>query len=201
MRYRHFLFALVLVLPASVAHAIEPSDLKPGLIASYSDGPKGGAREAMRLEPTVAIALAKGETPHPSLASGSVMVWKGYINIARAGKYKFDATVQGGKLTAKVDGKSVLGAEYQSEGGVVPFEATFTRDTADGPARVELFWQGPGFIKEPLAYQFLGHLPKDRTATFTKAGTLEHGRFKFEELSCAKCHAPAANDKMAKTLV
>ena len=29
----------------------------------------------------------------------------------------------------------------------------------------------------------------------------EHGRFLFEELSCAKCHKPAAGDAMAKTLV
>jgi cbb3-type cytochrome oxidase cytochrome c subunit len=202
MRYRHFLLALALVQTASIAHAIEPSDLKPGLIASYSDSPKGGAREVMRLEPTVALTLAKGETPHPALESGSVMVWKGYLNIARAGKYKFDATLQGGKLAVKIDGKAVtLGSESAYEGGVVPFEATFTRDTADGAARVELFWQGPGFTKEPLAYQFLGHLPKDRTITFAKSGQLELGRFKFEELSCAKCHVPEKNDKMAKTLV
>ena len=69
------------------------------------------------------------------------------------------------------------------------------------PARVELFWQGPGFTKEPLAYQFLGHLPKDRPKAFATDGVLEHGRFKFEELSCVKCHKPTANDKMAKSLV
>jgi cbb3-type cytochrome oxidase cytochrome c subunit len=201
MRYRAFLLALTLALGASAANAIEPSDLKPGLIATYRDKADGGAREVVRLEPTVAITLAKGEAPHPSLASGGVMGWKGHINFARAGKYKFDATVEGGKLAVKVSGKDVLGAEFQAEGGVVPFEVRFVRESADGPARVELFWEGPGFIREPLAYQFLGHLPKDRSAAFTKSGQLELGRFKFEELSCAKCHIPTADDKMAKTLV
>ena len=44
MRYRYYLLALTLVISASAANAIEPSDLKPGLIAAYTDGPKGGAR-------------------------------------------------------------------------------------------------------------------------------------------------------------
>ena len=86
------------------------------------------------------------------------------------------------------------GTTTQFDGGVVPFEASFTRILGDGGSRVELFWQGPGFIKEPLAYQFLGHLAKDRPKSFETDGRLEHGRFKFEELSCAKCHRPAAND-------
>ena len=201
MRYRPVLCALALLLPASAARAIEPSELKPGLIATFSDLQIGGKNPSVtRLEPTVALTLAKGETPHPALDSGTVMVWKGYINITRAGKYTFDATVGGGKLYVKVGGKHVLGEETQFDGGVVPFEATYTRGLFGGGSRVELFWQGPGFVKEPLAYQFLGHLPKDRPREFAKDGLLEHGRFKFEELSCAKCHIPAATDKMAKTL-
>jgi cbb3-type cytochrome oxidase cytochrome c subunit len=212
MRYRHILFALALSLPASAAGAIEPSELKPGLVATYVDTPADGSRQVTRLEPTVALTLGKGESPHPSLRSGRVMTWKGYINFTRAGKYKFDATLVGGNLTVKVGGKTVLSgaadakgvsdlrsADVQYEGGVLPFEATFVADLGDAP-RIELFWGGPGFIKEPLNHQYLGHLAKDRSAAFTTSGTLEHGRFLFEELACARCHKPDANDKMAKTL-
>ncbi|MCI0705035.1 MAG: c-type cytochrome [Planctomycetia bacterium] len=211
MRYRSSLLALVLVFSAT-ANAVEPSDLKPGLIATYSEPQGQTARQVTRLEPTVAITLGKGETPHPALQSSATMKWKGYLNLARAGKYRFDVKVQGGKITVNLDGKDMLtgssdssevlefrSVEIQSEGGVIPLEVTFKRD-ASGPARVELFWQGPGFIKEPLPNQFLGHLPADRPAAFTNDLALEHGRFKFEELACAKCHRPAANDRMAKTL-
>ena len=185
-----------------VVSKLKPVVLKPGLIATYSDVTNDARAPAVtRLEPTVALTLAKGESPHPALVNGSSMTWKGYINITRAGKYTFDATLLGGHFAVKVGGKDVLGGEIQLDGGVVPFEATYTRELFGGGSRVELFWQGPGFTKEPLAYQFLGHLPKDRPKEFARDGLLEHGRFKFEELSCAKCHVPAANDKMAKTLV
>lgn len=203
MRYRQFLVALALLAPVTGARAIEPADLKPGLIANYSDV-RGGidSPNVTRLEPTVALTLAsKTETPHPKLDSGGIMTWRGYINITRAGKYTFSATTAGGKLAVKVGGKDALGAELQLDGGVIPFEATFTRVMNETGSRVELFWQGPGFTKEPLAHQFLGHLPKDRPKEFDRDGQLEHGRFKFEELACAKCHKPGANDKMAKTLV
>jgi cytochrome c553 len=197
MRYRHFVFALVLLAPAT-ARAVDRSDLTPGLVAFYSDGQ--GLPTVARLEPTVALTLAKGESPHPALSAGGSMQWNGYINITRAGKYSFSATTTGGKLAVKVGGKDALGGELQLDGGVLPIEATFTRDPG-ADARVELFWQGPGFVKEPLNHQFLGHLAKERPKAFAASGELEHGRFKFEELSCAKCHKPAADDKMAKTLV
>src|SRR4051794_36686184 len=110
MRYRYFLLALALLPVARVANAIEPSDLKPGLIATCRDA-TDGAREVTRLEPTVALTLAKGETPHPALGDGGLMTWKGYINITRAGKYSFSATATGGELTVKVGGKEALGTE------------------------------------------------------------------------------------------
>jgi cytochrome c2 len=209
MRYRHFLLALALVAPGSSAVAIEPSDLKPGLVARYSDEENGAA--VYRLEPTVALALNAGETPHPKLSAGKSATWTGYVNITRRGVYTFSATVRGGKLTVRLGGKPVLvaeagdeaatkvGAEIALEGGVEPFAATFER--TGKAARVELLWQGPGFIREPLAYQFLGHLAKDRPKELARDGQLEHGRFQFEELGCAKCHKSVAADKMAKGLV
>ena len=151
MRYRHFVAALVLVTP-SVGRAVEPSDLKPGLVATYSDSIDGAARTVTRLEPTVAYTLAKGEAPHPALAKGALTTWKGYINITRAGKYTFSATTAG-ELTVKVGGRAALGGELQLDGGVIPFEAVFVSADAANGTRVELFWQGPGFVKEPLNHQ------------------------------------------------
>ncbi|MFM8273701.1 MAG: hypothetical protein ACKODX_15425, partial [Gemmata sp.] len=210
MRYRTLLAALCALAPTA-ARAVDSADLKPGLVATHADA-KGSA--VTRLEPTVALTLgAKGETSHPALGPGGLTTWKGHINITRRGTYTFAAVVAGGRLSVKIGGKEVLdatapgeaaaektGPEAALEGGVETFEATFTRGAGESGARVELFWKGPGFIKEPLAYQFLGHLAKDRPKAFAADSQLEHGRFKFEELSCANCHAPPADDKMAKTL-
>lgn len=202
MRYRHFVLALLALAPAvGAARAVEPADLKPGLVARYTAYEKGPPGPTVyRLEPTVALTLNAGEQPHPKLDAAGFMTWTGYINITRAGKYTFSATTTGGTLAVKVGGKNVLGAEVQLDGGVNTFEAIFQRDKPDAAARVELFWQGSGFVKEPLAYQFLGHLAKDRPKEFVADTELEHGRFKFEELACVKCHKPDAADKMAKGL-
>jgi mono/diheme cytochrome c family protein len=215
MTHRYLLPALVLALLAGRAHAIDPSDLKPGLVARFADGGPGAGPgpgpEVVRLEPTVALTLNRGESPHPRLKSGTTVTWTGYVNVVRPGKYAFFATLQGGTLSVTVGGKEVFsantekepitkaGGEVVLEGGVQPITATFKR--SGEAARVELFWQGPGFVKEPLPHQYLGHLAADRPAAFAKDLQLEHGRFKFEELACIRCHKSAADEPMAKGLV
>lgn len=211
MPHRYLFLTLVVLTFGTKAHAIDPSDLKPGLVARFAESEKGSPDATIhRLEPTVALTLKTGETPHPRLAQGGYTTWTGYINVVRPGKYTFSATLQGGKLTVLVGGKTVFAASANKEpqttsnaevtldGGVQPFSATYQR--TGETARVELFWQGPGFVKEPLPHQFLGHLAKDRPDAFAKDIELEHGRFKFEELACIRCHQPAADDKMARGL-
>ena len=206
-------FASIAVLVATAAAgAVEPSDLKPGLMTWYFDAPNGA--QAMRLEPTVALTLAKGETPHPRLSKGDIVRWDGHVNVVRPGRYHFDAVVHGGQLDLKINGQTVLTAvgnstgpatvrapEVMLDGGVLPFTATFLRGPQRAAARVELLWQGPGFIQEPFNSRYLGHLVSQRPREFDTEVRQEHGRFLFEELGCARCHKPAASDKMAKTLV
>lgn len=206
MRHKYLLATSAVLLLNAVATAVEPSDLKPGLVATYQSGDV----TVVRLEPTVALSLGKNESPHFKL--GGLLKsakWTGYINITRPGFYTFTANMQNGKLEVKLGGKGVYAATGSATngnglwielgGGVQPFEVTFT--ASDSPNQVELFWQGPGFVNEPLPHQFLGHLPKDRPAEFLKDFEQEQGRFKFEEFGCIKCHKPTADDKMAKTLV
>jgi mono/diheme cytochrome c family protein len=213
MPYRLYLCAPALLLLAHGAGAVEPADLKPGLIAVYEPVAEG-EDPVTRLDPTVALALKGGESAHPRQLAQQRVTWKGYINLTRAGKYAFSANVTGGKLDVRIGDKPVLalkdarnegsaikGDAVGFDGGVYPFEATFSGLKDHPERRLELFWQGPGFVKEPLAYQFLGHLAKDRPKAFARDGELEHGRFKFEELACVKCHRPAAKDAMARGLV
>jgi cbb3-type cytochrome oxidase cytochrome c subunit len=205
--HRRLLPPAAVLLLSAPAPAVEPSDLRPGLVATFSDEPAGAT--IARVEPTVALLLAGDESPHPRLASGRLVAWKGYLNVVRPGNYTFAADLVGGALGVTIDGKRVFSAAADGRpttgaetvtlpGRVLAFEATFAR--AGGPARVELRWEGPGFVREPLAHQFLGHLPDQRPPRFETAARLEHGRFRFEELACARCHKPAAGDTMAKGL-
>ncbi len=214
---------VAVVLAGTTAAAVEPSDLRPGLVATFQGSdprpsappPPGSAAPTAptvtRLEPTVALSLGAGEAPHPKLAGLQSATWKGYVNVVRPGKYTFSANVANGTLRLKVGGKVVLeatgatptatltGGEAASlDGGVQPIEARFT--ATGTPCRVELFWQGPGFITEPLNDRFLGHLPTERPGSFVRDVEQEHGRFRFEELACIRCHKPAADNPMAKTL-
>ena len=209
MNSRFLLPTLAIFAFTHAARAVEPSDLKPGLIATFSEVPDGTS--VTRLDPTVAFTLGEKETPHPRMKSSSHSRWQGHINILRPGIYTFDATIQGGTLIVKIDGKPVLnvigdsnpsnftGGEVILQGGVQTIDAAFAR--TGGPARLELRWQGPGFRMEPLAHQFLGHLPKERPVQFAKDAELELGRFKFEELACIRCHKPEVANAMTKGLV
>lgn len=199
-RFLLAVLGLAFALPA--ARAVEPADLKPGLVVTFSEYANGASgTQITRVEPTVAAAWAEKETPHPRMKRSELSVWRGYINIVRAGKYTFTATAEGGDLTLGVGGKAVpLGREVSLEGGVQSFEAVFVRET-DKAARLELKWVGPGFRTEPLAHQFLGHLPKERPKQFLADAEREHGRFLFEESACIRCHKPTKSNAMTKGLV
>ena len=208
MPHRYILPAFALLSLVPTARAVEPSELKPGLVAGYPDA--DGRDGVIRLEPTVALALGPNESGHPRLpALPGDTDWQGYINIVRPGKYRFFATVAGGDLQVSVNGKAVLqinpkartNDEIELEGGVQKFVVLFMRTAAaTDRVQLELAWQGPGFQREPLPHQFLGHLPKERPDQFTRDVQLERGRFAFEEMACIRCHKPAADDKMAKRL-
>ncbi|QDU23350.1 PA14 domain-containing protein [Urbifossiella limnaea] len=204
---RRVLAAVALLALAPAARAVEPSELKPGLVATYTDA---ADKKLVRLDPAPAVSLAAGEAVHPRQKGLDTVTWTGFVNVTRAGKYSFSATV-GGKATVTVGGqmafaafedgaaKTVDGAPLDLPGGVQPISVVFVAPQA-GVARLDLFWEGPGFVREPVAHQFLGHLPKDRPAALAADLALEHGRFRFEELACVRCHKPAAGDVMAKGL-
>ena len=61
--------ALLLILSsAGWGRAVEPEELRRGLVTTFDDDGKPPA-EVVRLEPTVALALGQGEAPHPRLAA------------------------------------------------------------------------------------------------------------------------------------
>jgi PA14 domain len=201
----------LLICEKTLAQEIEHAALKPGLVAAYRDSGKP-SMEATLLEPTIALNLAAGEAPHPRLsADGGTYRWTGYLRVLRNGEYRFAATLRG-SFRLKIGGKEVFAAESTAaertykesepltlKAGIQPLEAEFARP--QGAARLELLWKGPQFRVEPLPFDVLGHLPAQEMPAFKADLEHEHGRFLIEEHGCIRCHRPAADDAMGKSLV
>jgi mono/diheme cytochrome c family protein len=188
---------------------VDSENLRPGLVAIYRDT---AAIEIGRLEPTIALALKANEAPHPRLAAtGGTISYSGYLNVLRAGNYRFSATLRG-RFRLQVAGKEVLAAEVKEEtpalrngpevrleAGVHPLNADFTR--LPGIARLELFWQAPHVRREPLPYDHLGHLSAQETVKLADGRLAERGRLLAEENNCTRCHVPADGDRVARGLL
>src|SRR5690242_17052121 len=102
MPHRYLLPIVAVLFLGSAASAVDPADLKPGLVAEY----RGPSNEVVtRLEPTVALGLDKGESPHPRLSGLTSAKWSGYVNITRPGKYTFSANLDNGDLRVSIGGK------------------------------------------------------------------------------------------------
>jgi mono/diheme cytochrome c family protein len=194
---------------AGAVRAVEPEQLRRGLVAAGSDASRPPLT-VHTIEPLVALNLQTGEAFHPRLRPDGGIVWKGYLHIREAGEHIFAATLRG-TLELRIAGKVVLSATVKdaatalvsSRGvklpaGVHPFEARFTR--LAGAARVELFWQGPGFRREPLPFDVLGHLPAELPAALARDRLADSGRLLVEEAACVRCHTPSEKGTVSKTL-
>lgn len=189
------------------AAQVNREDLRPGLVAVYRDG---AGTEVTQLDTAIAVALRAEEAAHPRLATqGGMTTWEGYLNVFRPSDYTFSVLVRG-KFKLTIDGKEVLNVEAKDaaalkEGttvklpaGVYALKAEFAR--LPGEARLEVYWQAPIFIKEPLPLANLRYLPAKAPETLTRDRLAERGRFVVEEMSCVRCHQPAAGDAIAKGL-
>jgi mono/diheme cytochrome c family protein len=201
--------------PGMLARAADPpveaEDLRPGLLATYRDSAKPTPAEFCQRESTIALHWKADESAHPRLVAGEGTArWEGYINIIRAGPYRFSARLRG-KFQLHVGGKEVLAVEVQDmtpalrdgpeirlEPGVYPLVAEFGR--ISGVARLEVMWQAPFFQTEPLAREHLGHLPAKVPARLGADQLSERGRLLAEERSCIRCHQPDDKDRMARGL-
>lgn len=204
---------LAIALFASVAPAQAPkrADLKPGLVFTATEIREPKSNAITRLEPRVGLNLSAGESAHPQLQNNSSYSWTGYIQVITAGKYQFDADLLG-QVEVRIGGVEVFtgiingdaarplkGKDVELKAGIRTFEVQMIRTSK--AARVDLHWQGPGFVREPIPYFFFGHTLAQRPATFVSDLQKEHGRFLFEEHACIKCHAATNNEPLAATIV
>ncbi|MFL5240927.1 MAG: hypothetical protein ACJ8FY_02365 [Gemmataceae bacterium] len=182
------------------------------MVAIYGDAAKPDPGQYTRLEPTIALVLKAGEAPHPRLAAnGGSARWEGFINITRAGRYRFRALVSGNfhlwisnkeVLAASVkstNASSQVGAEVDLEEGIQALIAEFTWPVGGG--QLDVSWQGKGFRYEPLPYDVLGHLPAKAPAQLGKDQQIERGRYLAEEHNCLACHRAGTPSLIEKALV
>src|SRR5262249_50324442 len=139
---------------------VELEDLRPGLVATYRSLDDKDATLA-RIDPKPAFYLGHS-SPHPRLGPGTFeVVWQGILFFKETGPISFDALV-GGEVRMEVDGVTVLQGRGQSDTARVGPKETLKREPGlyrlkityrslpDVAARLQIWWEGPGFSREPL---------------------------------------------------
>src|SRR5205823_5147488 len=98
--------------------------------------------------------------PHPRIPPGPFEVtWTGVLSIRDRGPIRFSAFV-GGDISITVDGTVAIAGRGPTDASRVTAKEALTREpgyyrvtiryrsTADVPARLQLWWEGPGFARE-----------------------------------------------------
>lgn len=179
---------------------LEPGDLRPGLVAEFRSLVEKDA-SVTRIETKPAFYLGRS-SPHPRIAPGPFEVtYTGVIAMKDSGAITFSAFV-GGEVTITIDGAVVLegkgltdtarivGKPTKRDTGSYTFTVKY-RSLQDVPARLQIWWEGDAFAREPLPAWRLGsaHSPEQRIARVdmrTQSGTAL-----VAEYGCARCHASA----------
>lgn len=154
----------------------DSSQAKPGLIATYTDG-KHTVRQVV---PTPNFQLKANQSLHSQIGPTFTVVYEGFLKINRGGPYHVH-----GDAKIEIDGKVVMGKAVQLTTGDHPLKITFTRKVRS--ARFQLRWSSDFFVEEPIPPLALEHKSVPDVLT-SRWKNIEHGRFLYENMSCAACH-------------
>jgi cytochrome c551/c552 len=180
---------------------VEPTDLRAGLLAVY--------RSLLDQNCTLSRIDSKPafysghSTVHPRIPPGPFeAVWTGEIVLSDAGPISFDAFI-GGDVTVVIDGITVLKGDgasattrissketFNRPSGVYPLKISYQSRT-DVPARLQIWWEGQGFAREPLPPWQLKHFDTEETAAWRNEKLVDSGRKLAGRFGCARCHADA----------
>jgi cbb3-type cytochrome oxidase cytochrome c subunit len=187
---------LLLAMTAS-AGAIDPKDLKPGLLADYSSSDQIRTNEIRRLDAVPAVSEFDG-----------TIQWNGTLYIVTPGEYTFIANAQDVEIDSAMqfeqklylplrsvvgDAQLISGKKQVLEAGI--YKIIFSLKSKKSPrnsSRFELLWEGPGFGREPIPYFFFGHTKEDRDAVkLEEVKKREYGHYLIEDRNCMACHRAA----------
>lgn len=192
-----------LLVPAAAAQEpllVGGDDLRPGLASVYrSLTPNGGTLARVEARPAFTLGAS---SPHPRIAPGPFeVVWTGVIVQPEADSLRFGAFV-GGAVTFTIGGTEVLRgsgdrATSWIESASRPWSpGTYRlrieyRSLPDVPARLQLWWEGKSFTREPIPPWRFKHVLAERPETLRRDEAAERGREEAARLGCARCHAGA----------
>lgn len=195
----------VLLLSAGTTFAkpldVEPEDLRPGLVAIYNS-PVDKAASLSRIDSRPAFTLGHSSI-HPRIPPGPFEArWSGVILVNDAGPIRFEAFLCG-EATVEIDGVMVLTGRGERETALVRGKEGLARPAGlyrvdihyqslvDLPARLQLWWKGPEFAREPIPAWHFKHLITDAPAAVKDEQLAEAGRKAVERHGCARCHSQA----------
>lgn len=173
------------------------AELVPGLLQRITVG----AQEDVRTSRQVSLFVPAGAVASPFLPAGVFRIkWEGKLVLEKRSRLVF--TLEGtGKARLLVDGEELVAALGESNESkrlrsgehdiVVEYESP-----AKGDARVQLFWQGRDFAREPVSPAVLRHDPND--GGLKKQLPLRQGRQVLAEKRCLACHDGPESVKMVE---
>jgi hypothetical protein len=177
---------------------VEEGELRPGLAAAYRSLVDGAT--LWRIERQPAFTLGSS-SPHPRIPPGPFEVtWSGVLSVEEEGPIAFGAYL-GGEARLLVGGVAALeargeketawiepGAPIELQPGAHRFTLRF-RALAAVPARLQVWWEGKTFSREPLPDWRLHHLERELTPALQAGELQEKGRAVAGRLGCQRCHA------------
>jgi mono/diheme cytochrome c family protein len=155
--------------------AVQPAELKPGLVLTLSDA----KQNTTLLVPTPHAALLENESLHPSIQPAFRAMWDGFLKIESAGNYQFS-----GAEKLFVGGAAASGKKFALKPGLYVFHLEWERPA--GRARLQITWASDDFAAEPLPSRVLVH--NEKSPDLEAFSAIERGRALAEELNCAACH-------------
>lgn len=162
--------------------------------------PTGDASEVIRVVTKPDFALAEGAV-HPRLPVGPFeIVYEGTLEIREPESIRLGAFLRGElelrlgddwSWTARGERPTDwVGADQplRVEPGAHSLRIVF-RSLEDGPARLQLWWEGDSFSREPIPATRYRHRRTTERAAVQREALLERGRVAAEQHGCARCHA------------
>lgn len=117
--------------------------------------------------------------------------WKGTLEIKAAGRYELHIYTIG-SMTLKLDGRDIIAGDstdgswlssppLELDFGLHPLEISYQNSQPFG--QIGLFWQGPGFDREPISERYLAH-----SASQSPNDDYQRGQLLSRGLRCTACH-------------
>lgn len=167
----------------------EESPWLPGLIATYTVAEGSGC---VRVDEQISFDW-QAASPDSRIPPGRFKVeWKGRLRTQGTGQYKLLAYVQG-NVSVRLAGREIISGQCEKAQWLAsePIELGFDYHELEvrfektaNTGQIRMFWQGPGFVLEPLPDRFLFHAREDAPDR-----VFERGQLLAAALRCDACHA------------